>query len=119
MDFPDAAFDLVMAFTVFSSILDPSMAGNVASEIHRVLKPGGGLLWYDFRYNSPANRHVRGVGSARVRQLFPGLKGHLHTLTVLPPLVRRLGPLTAALYPALALAPPLRSHLMGLLRKTA
>jgi hypothetical protein len=38
---------------------------------------------------------------------------------VLPPLVRRLGPLTAALYPALALAPPLRSHLMGLLRKTA
>jgi len=119
LDFPDAAFDLVMAFTVFSSILDPSMAGNVASEIHRVLKPGGGLLWYDFRYNSPANRHVRGVGSARVRQLFPGLKGHLHTLTVLPPLVRRLGPLTAALYPALALAPPLRSHLMGLLRKTA
>ena len=119
LELPDASFDLVMAFTVFSSILDPSMAGNVASEIQRVLKPGGGLLWYDFRYNSPANRHVRGVSSARVRELFPGLKGELHTVTVVPPLVRRLGPLTAALYPALASAPPLRSHLMALLRKTA
>jgi ubiquinone/menaquinone biosynthesis C-methylase UbiE len=119
LDFPDAAFDLVMAFTVFSSILDGSMARNVAAEIERVLKPGGGLLWYDFRYDSPANRHVRGVGSDRVHELFPGLKGDLHTLTVVPPLVRRLGPLTAALYPVLASAPPLRSHLMGLLRKTA
>jgi ubiquinone/menaquinone biosynthesis C-methylase UbiE len=119
LDFPDVAFDLVMAFTVFSSILDASMAGNVASEIQRVLKPGGGLLWYDFRYNSPANRHVRGVGSARVRELFPALKGELYTVTVLPPVVRRLGSLTAAVYPALAAMPPLRSHLMGLLRKTA
>jgi ubiquinone/menaquinone biosynthesis C-methylase UbiE len=119
LDFPDGGFDLVMAFTVFSSILDSSMAGNVASEIQRVLKPGGGLLWYDFRYNSPANRHVRGVGAAQVRELFPALKGDLHTLTVLPPVVRRLGPLTSAVYPALATVPPLRSHLMGLLRKTA
>jgi ubiquinone/menaquinone biosynthesis C-methylase UbiE len=119
LDFPDAAFDLVMAFTVFSSILDPSMARNVASEIHRVLRPGGGLLWYDFRYNSPANRNVRGVGARRVRELFPELKGDLHTVTVLPPVVRRLGPFTAALYPAMASVPPLRSHLMGLLRKSA
>jgi ubiquinone/menaquinone biosynthesis C-methylase UbiE len=117
LEFPDRRFDLVMAFTVFTSILDEAMARNVASEIQRVLRPGGGLLWYDFRYNSPANRHVRGVGSHRVRDLFPELKGDLHTVTVLPPLVRRLGPLTAPAYPVLASVPPLRSHLMGLLRK--
>ena len=119
LDFPDRSFDVVMAFTVFSSILDESMARNVASEIHRVLRPGGGLLWYDFRYNSPANRNVRGVGSRRVRDLFPALQGDLHTVTVLPPLVRRLGPLTAPAYPVLTSVPPLRSHLMGLLRKAA
>lgn len=117
LPFPDSSFDLVLTYTIFSSILDPGMAANVASEIQRVLRPGGGLLWYDFRYNSPANRNVRGVSAARVRSLFPGLKGELLGVTLLPPLARRLGPLTPIAYPALASIPPLRSHLLGLLRK--
>ncbi len=117
VDFPDASFDLVMASTVFSSILDASMAVHVASEIQRVLRPGGALLWYDFRYDNPANRDVRGIGARRVRVLFPQLDGTLQSVTVLPPVVRRLGPLTSTLYPVLAAAPPLRSHLCGLLRK--
>jgi ubiquinone/menaquinone biosynthesis C-methylase UbiE len=119
LDFPAASFDMVMTFTVFSSILDESMAANVAGEITRVLRPGGGLLWYDFRYDSPANRNVRGVTERRVRDLFPGLEGKLSSVTVLPPVVRRLGPITSAAYPALARVPPLRSHLIGLLRKPA
>lgn len=110
-------FDLVLAITVFSSIFDPGMAANVAREIVRVLRPGGGLLWYDFRYNSPANKNVHGVGAARVRELFPSLQGDLKGLTLLPPLARRLGPLARAGYPALAWIPPLRSHLLGLLVK--
>jgi SAM-dependent methyltransferase len=117
LEFASGSFDLVMALTIFSSILDESMAANVAAEVYRVLRPGGGLLWYDFRYDSPANRHVRGVSRRRVRRLFPQLKGDLHTVTVLPPLARRLGPLSAAAYPVLARVPPLRSHLAGLLRK--
>lgn len=119
LDFVDASIDLVMAFTVFSSILDAAMASNVAAEIQRVMRPGGALLWYDFRYDNPANRNVRGVGARRVRELFPKLEGKLHSLTVLPPLVRRLGPLAPVAYQVLAIAPPLRSHLCGLLRKPA
>jgi ubiquinone/menaquinone biosynthesis C-methylase UbiE len=119
LDFADASVDLVMALTVFSSILDDSMASNVAAEIQRVMRPGGALLWYDFRYDNPGNRNVRGVGARRVRGLFPRLEGRLHSVTVLPPLVRRLGPLAPAAYPVLAVAPPLRSHLLGLLRKPA
>ncbi len=119
LDFPDASHDVVMAFTIFSSILDGEMAANVAREIVRVLKPGGGLLWYDFRYDNPSNRNVRGLPERRVRELFPALRGRLHSVTVLPPLVRRLGPVTPVAYPALHAVPPLRSHLMGLLRKEA
>jgi ubiquinone/menaquinone biosynthesis C-methylase UbiE len=119
LPFPDASFDLVLSYTVFSSILDLGMAANVAAEIQRVLRPGGGFLWYDFRYNSPANRNVRGVTEVRVRQLFPGLMGELFGVTLLPPLARRLGPLTPVAYPALAFVPPLRTHLLGLLRKPA
>jgi len=38
-------------------------------------------------------------------------------VTLLPPLARRLGPATPLAYPVLAALPPLRSHLIGLLRK--
>ncbi|HYR97025.1 MAG TPA: class I SAM-dependent methyltransferase, partial [Candidatus Binatus sp.] len=38
LDFSDASFDLVLAFTVFSSILDDSMAAGVAAEIRRVVR---------------------------------------------------------------------------------
>jgi ubiquinone/menaquinone biosynthesis C-methylase UbiE len=117
LDFEDASFDLVQVFTVFTSIFDRTMAANVAREIVRVLRPGGGVLWYDFRYDNPSNQDVRGVGERRVRELFPTLEGTLHPVTLLPPLARRLGPLTGAAYPVLAAVRPLRSHLVGLLRK--
>jgi len=115
--FPDGSFDLVQTITLFSSILDPAMALKVAAEIMRVLRPGGALLWYDFRYNNPYNRDVRGVSARRVHALFPDLQGELHSLTLVPPLARRLGRLTSVAYPSLVWLPPLRSHLLGLLTK--
>jgi SAM-dependent methyltransferase len=119
LPFPDSSFDVVVACTLFSSILDQDMARNVAREIERVMRPGGGLLWYDFRYDSPSNPNVRGVGGRMVRSLFPHLGGELIRLTLIPPLARRLGPLTPIAYPLLVALPPLRSHLLGLLRKSA
>lgn len=118
LDFRDASFDLVLAFTIFSSIHDSSMARNVASEMSRVLKPGAAILWYDLRYQS-TNRNVRAVSRARIGELFPTLGADLVTVTLLPPLARHLGPLTGAGYPLLAAIPPLRSHLIGLLHKPA
>jgi len=117
LEFPDSTFDLVLALTVFSSIFDESMARNVAREIARVMKPGGALFWYDVRYDSVSNPNVHAVRRSRVRALFGDLTGQLSSITLAPPLARRLGPLTGLAYPALALIPPLRSHLIGLLRK--
>ena len=117
LEFAAAEFDLVLAITIFSSILDPRMAAGVAREMVRVLKPGGALLWYDVRYDSVSNRNVRAVTAARVRGLFPSLQGELATVTLLPPLARRLGALTGGVYPMLSWFSPLRSHLIGLLRQ--
>jgi len=117
LEFGDAEFDLVLAITVFSSILDPRMAANVAAEMVRVLRPYGALLWYDVRYDSLSNRNVRAVTAARVRELFSSLRGELQTITLLPPLARRLGPVTPAAYPVLHAVPVLRSHVLGVLRK--
>jgi ubiquinone/menaquinone biosynthesis C-methylase UbiE len=117
LDFEDGDFDLAMAITIFSSILDRAMAENVAREVTRVLKPGGHLLWYDVRFDSVSNPNVKAISRTRVRELFPNLQGTLSTITLAPPLARRLGKATWLAYPALASLPPLRSHLVGLLRK--
>jgi ubiquinone/menaquinone biosynthesis C-methylase UbiE len=115
--FPSAYFDLVLLYTVFSSILDIRMARNVAQEVSRVLKPGGAVVWYDFLYNNPKNPQVRGLRLQAIRDLFPDFHLILRKITLFPPLARRLGPLTAVLYPALAAIPCLRTHYLGLLQK--
>jgi SAM-dependent methyltransferase len=113
----DASFDLVLCFTLFTSILDDGVARRVAGEVWRVLRPGGALVWYDFRIGNPRNPHVRGMPRRRIHALFPGWHSTLRPVTLLPPLARRLHALTPVLYPALAALPPLRTHWVGLLER--
>jgi ubiquinone/menaquinone biosynthesis C-methylase UbiE len=54
--FPDRSFDTVTASLVFCSVTDPARA---LREIHRVLRPGGRLLFHE---------HVRGHGVRAVLQ---------------------------------------------------
>ena len=117
LPFDAASFDLVILFTVLTSILDRTMAANVAAEVRRVLTPGGAVVWYDFRVDNPRNPHVRGVGRRRIAELFPGFRLRLRSTSVLPPLARRLGRATPWLYPTLAAVPALRTHYTGLLVK--
>ncbi len=114
---PDGAVDLVSVFTVFSSILDAGLARAVAAEIDRVVAPDGHVLWYDLRRDNPRNRSVRGISPAEVQALFPGWRVELRSCTVLPPLARRTVPVVAASYRWWSLLPPLRTHLLGLLRR--
>lgn len=115
LPYESESFDLVMTFTVFTSILDSGMRANVAAEMRRVLRSNGAILWYDFRYDNPWNRHVRAVRRADLAKLFAGFELDLETITVLPQLARRLGRSTPVLYPLLAGIPPLRTHYLGLL----
>jgi ubiquinone/menaquinone biosynthesis C-methylase UbiE len=118
LDFPNVFFDLILLFTVFSSILDEGMAGNVAAEVYRVLKRGGVVLWYDIRYNNPNNPNVKGITKNHIKTLFPKLIISLRPITVLPPLARRLGRLTPMIYPVLSIIPFLRTHYLGLFMKS-
>ncbi|MBL8778100.1 MAG: class I SAM-dependent methyltransferase [Acidimicrobiales bacterium] len=119
LPFPDATFGLVLAFTLFSSILDEAAARAVATELGRVLRPAGRVLWYDLRRPNPSNDAVRPLAPAEIEALFPGWTASLRPLTVLPPLARRLGPATDALYPRLARVRPLTTHLLGTVTKPA
>ena len=113
----DATFDVVMAFTVFSSILDDAVSTAIAREADRVLVPGGVVLVYDFRYPSPRNRNTVRVTPADLRALFPGYRSHSRTLSFVPPIARRLGRLATVAYRPLAAVPFLRTHAMSALTK--
>lgn len=117
LPFPDCSFDLVLLFTVISSILSREMTLNAVSEVCRVLRSGGAIIWYDFRFKSPFNSNVRGVGRGAIRQLFPQFCLHLQSITLLPPLARRLCRFAPGFYGALAGVPFLRTHYVGLLIK--
>ncbi|ODT19518.1 MAG: hypothetical protein ABS35_21400 [Kaistia sp. SCN 65-12] len=117
LPFAVGQFDIALAFTVFSSILDPSVAKRVAAEMTRVLAADGGMIiWYDMRYPNPSNPDLRAMTRSRVRDLFPTMDAELKPMTLLPPVAERLGSLTEALYSPLASIPALRSHYFGLLR---
>jgi len=117
LPFADETFGLVVASTVFTSVLDDAMRRSIAAEVERTLRPGGALLWYDFRLNSPGNPNVRGIGRRELRSLFPGLGGEVRSLTLAPPLARLVAPKSYRAAVVLGALPPLRSHLIAVLRK--
>lgn len=116
LPFQTGSFDIILAYTVFSSILNPFMAKRVATEVKRVLKSSGMILWYDMRYPNPWNPNIRAMTRSRIHSLFPSLRAELRAMTLIPPLAERLGALTETLYPILATVPLLRSHYFGMLR---
>lgn len=117
MPWPDGTFRLVIASTVFTSILDPVVRRMVAGELDRVLAPGGALLWYDFAVNNPRNPDVRGIGREAVRALFPSLRGTVRSVTLAPPLARFIAPRSWWMATVLEEIPLLRTHLIAVLQK--
>lgn len=112
-----ASFDLVFQSTVMTSILDAEVRASVASEMLRVLAPAGTILWYDFRYNNPANSSVRGVSGDEIATLFPGCAIELEPVTLAPPIVRRLVPRSWLLAAGLERLRVLNTHLLGVIRR--
>jgi ubiquinone/menaquinone biosynthesis C-methylase UbiE len=93
LPYPDGFFDLVLQFTVFSSILDQRVCYTVSQEMVRVLKPGGLILWYDFWLN-PFNRQTKGIRPQGIRKYFPDCQLVFERVTLAPPLARRLVPIS-------------------------
>lgn len=111
-------FSLVIASTLFTSILDGKVRKLIASEIERVLAPGGALVFYDFCFDNPRNPNVRGIGRSELRNLFPKLSGRIRSVTLAPPLTRLLAPRSLRLATLLSGIPLLRTHLLAVLIKS-
>ena len=112
LELPQASQDIVYVSTVFSSLLDDAYQRRLAARMWRWVRPGGGILWYDFTYDNPRNPDVRGVPIARIRALFPAGSFDTRRVTLAPPIARRVAPLHPALYTLFNLVPALRTHLL-------
>ncbi|ABM93567.1 methyltransferase domain-containing protein [Methylibium petroleiphilum] len=116
-DVAPASQDAVLAFTVFSSVLDDAAQIRLAHAMWHWVRPGGGVLCYDFAVDNPYNPDVRGVPVARLRALFPRARAEVRRVTLAPPVARavaRLNPRLPAWLNALA---PLRTHRLCWLEK--
>ena len=103
-------FDIVMQLTVFSSILDSEFQQRLATRMWSLVRSGGGVLWYDFTFDNPANPDVKGVPLSCVKKLFPEGRTRSWRVTLAPPLARLAARLHPALYSFLSLVPLLRTH---------
>ena len=108
-------FDVVFQSTVFTSILDKSLKQQIANKMLELVKPNGIILWYDFVYDNPNNKDVKGVSKQEIKQLFAkASKITFKKVTLAPPIGRRVGKLYGILN---GMFPFLRSHVIAVIEK--
>jgi len=117
LDMPDESFDVVFQSTVFTSILDSNFQAKLASKMWALIKPGGGILWYDFTFNNPRNPDVKGVPVKRVQALFPEGQIKVWRVTLAPPISRRVSSVHPSLYTVFNVFPFLRTHVLCWIKK--
>ena len=110
---------IVLQSTVFSSLLDRAFQQRLADAMWRWVRPGGGVLWYDFTVDNPRNADVRGVPLKRVRELFPQARMRHRRITLAPPIARAVCRVHPLLYPVFNALPLLRTHVLVWLEKPA
>ena len=107
-------FDIILQSTVFTSILNKEFKEKLAIKIFSLLKTNGILVWYDFIYNNPQNKDVRGINKKEIINLFPQSKSiAFYKVTLAPPIGRKI----KNFYPYLNCFKFLRTHLIAEIRK--
>jgi len=117
LEIAEGSFDIVIQELVFSSILDDAFQEKLAIRMWSFVKPGGGVLWYDFIYDNPRNPDVRGVPQDRIRQLFPDGEITCWRLTLAPPVSRIVTKIHPVMYSICNLFPFLRTHRLCWIKK--
>jgi ubiquinone/menaquinone biosynthesis C-methylase UbiE len=117
LQYDNGFFDIILLFTVFTSIFDIQMKKMIVKEILRVLNEQGMILWYDYHINNPFNRDVKAVKKKEIYDLFPGCAINLKRITLAPPLARTLAPHSVLLAQLLEKIPLFCTHYLGVIKK--
>jgi ubiquinone/menaquinone biosynthesis C-methylase UbiE len=117
LEFSNESFDIVVQSTVFTSVLDSDVKRQMASEMCRVLKSDGLILWYDYHMDNPRNSDVQGVKDREIHALFPDCEIHLQRITLAPPIARALASYSGLVCCLLSKIPWLCTHYIGVIKK--
>ena len=112
LPFSDKCFDVVVQYTVFTSVLSDHARRKLAAEMLRVVKPEGLIVSYDFWPNNPGNPDVRGLKFSQIRTLFPNCHYDLQRIVLAPPISRRIAPFSSLVCQALERLPFLCTHFL-------
>jgi ubiquinone/menaquinone biosynthesis C-methylase UbiE len=113
----DCQFDIVFQSMVFSSILDEKFKLQLAKRMWGWVKEEGGVLWYDFIYNNPWNKDVKGIPYKKVKEYFPEGSIKKWKITLAPPLSRIVTKIHPSFYNIFNLFPFLRTHILCWIQK--
>jgi SAM-dependent methyltransferase len=117
LEFAAEYFDIVYQSLVFSSILNENFRQELAAKMWKFIKPGGGVLWYDFTVDNPFNKDVKGIPLREIKNLFPSGKIKSWRITLAPPISRFVTKLHHSLYSITSSIFLLRTHLLCWIEK--
>ncbi len=117
LNFNDNSFDIVFQSMVFSSILDKDFKKKLADKMWNWVKPGGGILWYDFTFDNPSNPDVKGIRPKDVKEIFNHKSFYIKRLTLAPPIARAVTKIHPNLYHIFNSIYFFRTHVLIWIRK--
>jgi SAM-dependent methyltransferase len=107
-------FDITFQSTVFTSILDVDFKKKLAGKLWNMTKTNGMVLWYDFAFDNPKNKSVKGITKQEIKQLFHQSSNiEFYKVTLAPPIGRRF----QKLYSFLNTFSFLRTHIIAVIHK--
>jgi len=119
LPFPRRSFDLVTQFTMFSSIMNADLRVAAASEMLRVLRPEGRVLWYDIRTLLRRTPNMHPIDERELATLFPGCDIVRRASTLRWEILRRVVPMSRHVGLILERVALLDSHTLAVIRPPA
>ncbi len=117
LPFDDEKFSAIIVSTVFSSIRNNQERAFWASELNRVLKSNGVIIFYDMKINNPFNAKTKKVLLSDLKDLFNGYEVNYWTLTVWPHFARLISNFSIKLYSIMTKLKFLHTHFIASLIK--
>ena len=110
-------FDIVFQSMVFSSILEENFRVQLAKKMWGWVREGGGILWYDFIYDNPWNKDVKGITYNKLKEYFPENSIKKWKITLAPPISRVVTKIHPSFYNIFNSFPLLRTHILCWIQK--